>query len=796
MDKITNNYTVSEALLKRLQMKGLLDGQSNQTKGDNNDNNTPQSTHANDVQGSLQTLDYQALMNSTLVQNTKIQDVQFQTYKLTSAGTKILINGEEVLVKGSGEFEIAIKDNNVIIRSTKNSSSIQFKNTKDLNITVEEGAKKAFTLITGNGNDTVIVAKGAKLTTMNTGIGNDTVIVADGATVTSVNTGSGNDTVVNFGTITGSINTDIGSDAILNKGSVKLSINAGGGSDAIQNDGSVNNIYGVNGDDKIVNNGQVKGQVLGQAGTDIIIDGNKIIFEKKSIKLSDNETAVINEDGSVTVTNKDEGANKQTIVTYNKSGEEISRLEKAIQDTKQETLVEPEKIEELAFKNSANEVVCKLIGLETDKDITNAQYDAKGNLKSFSLGNTNYTVSYNSGNNITNISGRINNKLSSAVSFSYSSGRLYSRTDTTYISGVVSKQTNNVYRANGSISSETVTNYDSKGKKALSVATIFNTAGVKTTETTSTYSSNTLTQKVVKSFNVKGLIAKEETTSYAKGITSQTETKNFDTDGRLKSDTINKYNNGTIVQTITTEYNSDGTKTVKDIDRNSLIYNSEVDTTYDANEKVLSEVSITYGTVNNTANQVTAKTEKTYNSDDSVKSETVYSFENGKQTGYVVTTNNENGTKTVETYTTNANGIITLVSTQTIGSNPTPSMDDSDTTITTTAVTTIAEAKETFNNGLNNLSSEANVIKDSYKPAQNALINKGTKAAEDFKEELKNAIDSYIAKWQKDNPGKDIHEMYGSCATGPLLSGFEVEYNGQIFTVQYANKQLRQISGD
>ena len=131
-----NNYSNSEELIKRLQMKGLLDEKNKETQEQQaeveEETTTPQNVCSENNTGSLELLDYQALMNSTLVQNMKINDAKFTTYSLTSEGTTININGEDVLVKGSGNFEIAIEGNNVVIKAGKNASSIKFNNSKDL----------------------------------------------------------------------------------------------------------------------------------------------------------------------------------------------------------------------------------------------------------------------------------------------------------------------------------------------------------------------------------------------------------------------------------------------------------------------------------------------------------------------------------------------------------------------------------------------------------------------------------------------------------------------------------------
>ena len=62
-------------------------------------------------------------------------------------------------------FELAVDGNKVVVRATSNSSSITFSNTKDINVTVEKSTKapnKTFSLTTGKGNDTIIIAEGAK----------------------------------------------------------------------------------------------------------------------------------------------------------------------------------------------------------------------------------------------------------------------------------------------------------------------------------------------------------------------------------------------------------------------------------------------------------------------------------------------------------------------------------------------------------------------------------------------------------------------------------------------------------
>ncbi len=334
MSGINNNYSNSEALLKRLQMKNLMDGKKEEVQelqqGEQQEVH-PASTCSENNAGSLQALDYQALLNSTLVKNTKVQNVKFNTYTLSSNNpAEIEINGEKIAVTGKGCFEIAIENNNVIIKAGKNASSIKFNNTKDLNITVEK-SNAAFNLTTGAGNDTVIVAEGAKVKNIITGSGDDVVIIG-GQVTQAVKTGEGDDTVINLGSVNDILG-EKGDDVILNKGTVKRNINGNAGDDIIQNDGTVkSNIYGETGADSIVNNKTVKGKVDAGKGVDVVIDGNTVKFEKaaNNITLGENDTAVIKEDDSVSITTTDEAHNKQIIVTYDKTGNEIAKEEKPL----------------------------------------------------------------------------------------------------------------------------------------------------------------------------------------------------------------------------------------------------------------------------------------------------------------------------------------------------------------------------------------------------------------------------------------------------------------------------------
>ncbi len=337
MTDINNNY--SDGLLKRLHLKGLTDGRKEQTetKPEEQQEEKPQvkPEYKEDNAGSMQALDYQAIMNSSLVKNTKIENANGKFGEPIDLNTtkSIKINGEDVSISGSGKFYIAVEGNNVVIQATSTSSSIKFNNTADLdlNITVEKSAKapnKVFALTTGSGNDTIIINEGAKISTLTTNAGDDNVIVAKNATVSSINTKAGDDTVVNFGTVTGSVNTDDGADVVLNKGTVRTSINTGKNNDIIQNDGTAGNLYGANDNDQIINNGKFTNKLDGNAGTDVIINGKTVIFEntKKNITLKENETAVINADGSVSITNTKvlEGTkycNTKLVTTYTKTGD-------------------------------------------------------------------------------------------------------------------------------------------------------------------------------------------------------------------------------------------------------------------------------------------------------------------------------------------------------------------------------------------------------------------------------------------------------------------------------------------
>ncbi len=347
-----NNYANSEALLKRLQMKNLMDEKKEDVQKHpegKEETTTQQPTCSENNAGAMQALDYQALMNSTLVQNMKVNNAKFTPYTLNSSGTTFNINGEDVLVTGKGSFDIAIEGNNVVIKAGKGASSITFNNTQDLNITVEKSTKDSsasFNLTTGAGNDTVVVKEGAIVKNINTGKGDDVVINA-GKVTQIIKAGEGDDTVINLGSAN-DIYGEGGNDAILNKGTVQRNITGDAGDDIIQNDGTIKaHIYGNAGQDEIVNNNTVKGNIYGDAGddkivnmgtaksidagkgTDVIIDGNTVKFEKatNNITLGENDKAVINEDGSVTVTINDVEANKQTVVKLDKTGTEISREE-------------------------------------------------------------------------------------------------------------------------------------------------------------------------------------------------------------------------------------------------------------------------------------------------------------------------------------------------------------------------------------------------------------------------------------------------------------------------------------
>ena len=140
-----NNYANSEALLKRLQMKNLLDGQAKQAAektGEQKEETAPTVEFKENNQGSLDTLDYQALMNSSLVQNMKTSAGQFKTYTLSSKGLKVLkVGNKEVLVKGTGSFDIAINGNSITIKAGKHASNISFESKSGLNIIVKKSDK-------------------------------------------------------------------------------------------------------------------------------------------------------------------------------------------------------------------------------------------------------------------------------------------------------------------------------------------------------------------------------------------------------------------------------------------------------------------------------------------------------------------------------------------------------------------------------------------------------------------------------------------------------------------------------
>ena len=99
------------------------------------------------------------------------------------------------------------------------------------------------------------------------------------------------------------------------------------------------------------------------------------------------------------------------------------------------------------------------------------------------------------------------------------------------------------------------------------------------------------------------------------------------------------------------------------------------------------------------------------------------------------------------------------------------------------------KANEKYDKVSAELINEQTKIKDAAKPLQTQVINDGIKTAKDFEKELKNTLNSYITKWQTDNPGKDFYGMIGAS------SNIEVEYNGQKFNVSFSDKQIQKIEG-
>ena len=178
MTDINGNYSNSDALLKKLQMKGLMEEKKEETETtpaqEGEEETTLDPAYSENNEGSLQSLDYQAVLNSSFISKNKIKTEanagEFKTYNLSGNGkssgklTKLKVNNKTVWVKGTGTFDIAVDGNNIIIKATSTSSSITFSTNQDLNYIVEKSDKapnKKFNLTTGSGNDNVIIKEGA-----------------------------------------------------------------------------------------------------------------------------------------------------------------------------------------------------------------------------------------------------------------------------------------------------------------------------------------------------------------------------------------------------------------------------------------------------------------------------------------------------------------------------------------------------------------------------------------------------------------------------------------------------------
>ncbi len=116
------------------------------------------------------------------------------------------------------------------------------------------------------------------------------------------------------------------------------------------------------------------------------------------------------------------------------------------------------------ISDSRNKTICEFLGWLTDKNITNAQYDENGNIKSFSADNKDYTVTTNSQGKITGLTVKSNNTILQKINCTYSS--------------------------TGSLLNKYEYNYDENGVKKSYTATSFNTNGTKADEITYTYNNS------------------------------------------------------------------------------------------------------------------------------------------------------------------------------------------------------------------------------------------------------------------------------------------------------------------
>lgn len=138
--------------------------------------------------------------------------------------------------------------------------------------------------------------------------------------------------------------------------------------------------------------------------------------------------------------------------------------------------------------DSRNKTICEFLGWSTDKNITNAQYDENGNIKSFSSDNKDYTVTTNAQGKITSLTVKSNNTVVQKINCSYTSA--------------------------GVLKNKYEYNYDENGVKTSYLATSFNTNGTKADEITYTYNEGKLANYRKKLFDLEGNLLYTREKSY------------------------------------------------------------------------------------------------------------------------------------------------------------------------------------------------------------------------------------------------------------------------------------------
>ena len=431
---------------------------------------------------SMQTLDYQAAMNSLLINNVA-NKTDTKTYTLKStAKTTIMVNGKKVTVTASGAtskktIKITVDNEGKINIENNGATGITFSTTENLQINISKSTAN-FSLIGGSGNDIITVQEGVKISKIDGGKGND-IIVNNGADNTSASIlgGAGNDIIINNSKVK-TLSADAGNDTIINLSSASIiqgtsgtntienmgtvtSITGGTGTDNINNFGTVKNINAGKGNDTIINNGKITGNVNGEAGTDTFIQ---------------NENALLK--GKLTAENK-------TIADYTSVNGIIYK------DNKVFTGINPndDKYYEKG-KLSTGEKIVDGFWFKDGIKAGTATVETEGNIRTINYFNLN-------GNNVKiiketrNSKGEVTNKtvttygtvkgLHATKTTTYEKGKKVNYTEIDDYGRVLTKNTYK-YNSKGKLSTTTETSYGYKGDTRTQIYTVTTSNGNKTEE--------------------------------------------------------------------------------------------------------------------------------------------------------------------------------------------------------------------------------------------------------------------------------------------------------------------------